>query len=774
MAPKNFPQEMNKFKEIVFVFITCIAFSQTNRHLFSGTIRNITGDELPFATILIENTTLGTTSDANGKFNILLPRGNYTFIVRYIGYKSFTLTLELSGDTTVVISLLPAEIRLPEVLVSGEDPAYPIIREAIQRKRKWKHLINSYKAKVYTKDTFGTDTSLGLISEAYSDLFYHKNNSLKEIVVHRRQSSNLPEEIQVATVRNFLDFNNDTVQHWGYTFITPLAESAFQFYDYKLLRTYLNEGRLFYDIEVIPVSQTFPLFSGIITIADSSYALQKVKLSPNDIFQIPFFTLSNFEFTQQFALYENRFWLPLEYHISAEMDFRFYGLKKARSLYYHKSVICYEYFINTPFEDSIQTLSTLSILPTASLDDSSYWKKVNIYPLTQLERDSYKKIDEMVKARPFVFQFANAIRDYKRWMQYFDIRYNRVEGLFVGGRYKYPMFPGIRFIVNGGYGLSDNLVKHRIAVETRLNSQHEVWLGIENYYWNFTFPLNYKVNSFSNSLTSFFYSDDYYNYFFVRGNRLYISYNKFEHILVTLNFLYEHHSSLTKTTDFSLKSIGTKVKFRNNPPIIEERLTSLLLECSTKDQPDNELFKEPETTWLVRVEQSFANRGSVNSFTSFYSNVTFRVPTMGISRLFDPYLGISISIGSSLGPVSLQRTFSLECPLSRYAFEGTFRTVNNTEFSGDNFYAVAVEHNFRNIPFIILGISQINFDIVIRAATGKTWLENKQLQGILHPTNNNYSEYTVGIGRIFDMFRIDFSYSDYSMSRYAISLMMGM
>ena len=80
----------------------------------------------------------------------------------------------------------------------------------------------------------------------------------------------VPDELQFAIVRDFLDFNQ-TIQYWGYTFIAPLSESAFKYYDYKLLKTYIDNDKQFFEIEVIPLSKTEPLFSGNITIADSTF-----------------------------------------------------------------------------------------------------------------------------------------------------------------------------------------------------------------------------------------------------------------------------------------------------------------------------------------------------------------------------------------------------------------------------------------------------------------------------------------------------------------------
>lgn len=758
---------------VLGLFYECLTIRllpQDKRVLFSGVVKDTCENTLSYASLRVDETSTGTMSDKNGRFELMLPVGNHKITYSYVGFKSYSCNIQLdSSIQNMTISLIPSEIQLPEVVISGEDPAYPIIREAIQRKMKWRSLIETYKARVYTKDIFGNDTLLTLISEAYSDLYWRKNDSLREIVLYRRQSSNLPEAFQFALVRDFINFNNDFISYWRYKFITPLADSAFQYYEYILRRTFTDVCQKSFEIEVIPRSQILPLFSGVIVIQDSSFGLQHVKLHPNNIFKIPFFEFTNFEFTQQFSLYENNLWFPLDYQINAEFRFKSIFLNSNKILHYSKSVICFGYNINYRFVDSITVLPTLFLLPSANSYDTTQWENVKLFPLTTLERDSYKKIDEIVKEHQFAFQFAKSIQQYKKVTEFIDVQYNRVEGLFLGGKYSESLLSDFRFNITGGYGFSNKKVRYKIGSEILVNPQYSLWFGVENYNQNHTFPVNYKVGELSNSFSSFFNGDDYYNYFFCQGYRVFLSSNKTKYFTAALSVLFENQLSLKKTTDFSLESISSKEKFRTNPSITEGKLASLLIECFTNQESDDDLFNEPKTMWHIRAEHSFPELESSQSFTSLYASTTFRIPTMGTTRLFNPYLEISLSLGGSLGSVPMQRTFALESPLSRFVSASSFRTVKNGEFSGDNFYALLVEHNFRNILFILAGLPSINLDVIIRAATSEMKTKSTSFKNILVSPTKNYNEYTIGIGRIADIFRIDLSYSNYQKSRYAIT-----
>ncbi len=736
-------------------------------------VKDTNGVQLPFATVRIVGSSIGTMCDKQGNYEILLPQGSYQFVFSYVGFKGTTIAVDLQNSVKQEIRLYPIDIQLPEVLIDGEDPAYAIMREAIVRKRKWQQLISSFKARVYTKDTFGRDTLLSLISEAYSDLYWQKNDSLKEVVIYRRQSSNLPEQFQFALVRDFFNFNNDTIRHWGYTFITPLSDSALQFYDYKLKRTYSDAGQKYYDIEVTPLSQTQPLFSGRITISDSSYALQSVQLHPNNVFKIPFFEFLSYEFSQQFSLYENRFWFPLEYHISAEMKFRYMLIKFPNSIFYNKSVICYEYVTNPFIEDSIIALPSLTLLPSIKNDDTSKWKNITYFPLSKLEEKSYAIIDRIFKSRPFFSKVTSFLIDYENTINAIDFRYNRVEGAFLGGKISKNIATDFRFSANAGYGFADHFVNYTLQPEILLHSKLSLWFGAGNYRSIQTFPLNYHVNGFLNSVSALFNGDDYYNYYDSRGNRIFLTFDKYPNVFTTLSFVIEKHSSVSKATDFALNFIGTKKKFRDNTSITDGSLRAFRFELYNKVETIKELFEEPKDSWLLRIEHSSSDFGSSFNFTSFYSNVALRIPTMGTSRLFNPYLGVSASLGLSNGSAPIQRVFSFETPISNIAFPNSFRTMKNFEFLGDNYYACSIEHNFRNIPLLLLGISFINADLILKISTGAIWVTSPLLKNNIQTLQGRYSEYTIGIGRIADVFRIDFSYSDYKQSRYAVTILGG-
>ena len=129
----------------------------------------------------------------------------------------------------------------------------------------------------------------------------------------------------VNRIGQVTNFNDDTIVTGGFKFIGPTSPDAFSFYDYKLLRTRSMDGMDVYDIDVIPRSRVRPLFRGRISIAERSYAVINVDFEPNEAFSIPFLKNVSFHYLQQFRLYENRFWMPVDYRVRGKADVNLIG-----------------------------------------------------------------------------------------------------------------------------------------------------------------------------------------------------------------------------------------------------------------------------------------------------------------------------------------------------------------------------------------------------------------------------------------------------------------
>jgi len=83
-----------------------------------GVVTDEKGNPLPGATVVLKgNTSVGVSSDADGKFSLSVPTGNETLVISSIGYVA--QELNLAGRTTLNIQLVADNKALDEVVVVG-------------------------------------------------------------------------------------------------------------------------------------------------------------------------------------------------------------------------------------------------------------------------------------------------------------------------------------------------------------------------------------------------------------------------------------------------------------------------------------------------------------------------------------------------------------------------------------------------------------------------------------------------------------------------------
>jgi outer membrane receptor for ferrienterochelin and colicins len=94
----------------------------TDANLF-GHVVNEKGEHLPYVTVAIKGTTIGTRTDGSGHFNIIdLPTGVYAVAVRCVGYESYEEEIEFKAGESIElkVTLVQANIYSSEVVVTAD------------------------------------------------------------------------------------------------------------------------------------------------------------------------------------------------------------------------------------------------------------------------------------------------------------------------------------------------------------------------------------------------------------------------------------------------------------------------------------------------------------------------------------------------------------------------------------------------------------------------------------------------------------------------------
>lgn len=94
---------------------------KTDAHIIGHVIAN--GEHIPFANVIIKGTTIGTTTDETGHFQLInLPEGVYTLRVQVMGYKPGEETVNIKkGETREIkFNLQEDVLGLEEIVVTGD------------------------------------------------------------------------------------------------------------------------------------------------------------------------------------------------------------------------------------------------------------------------------------------------------------------------------------------------------------------------------------------------------------------------------------------------------------------------------------------------------------------------------------------------------------------------------------------------------------------------------------------------------------------------------
>ncbi|WP_439128709.1 carboxypeptidase-like regulatory domain-containing protein, partial [Polaribacter sp.] len=110
------------------LFIAFIALSQVLIAQNKGTLQGLLTDKetnnepLPFANVVIKGTTIGATTDFDGKYSIKVPAGTHVVQFSFLGYKTIEKTFTIKKDETLTINqLMSAEegVSLDEIVVKS-------------------------------------------------------------------------------------------------------------------------------------------------------------------------------------------------------------------------------------------------------------------------------------------------------------------------------------------------------------------------------------------------------------------------------------------------------------------------------------------------------------------------------------------------------------------------------------------------------------------------------------------------------------------------------
>jgi hypothetical protein len=520
--------------------------------IISGSITDEKGETLADVNIYIEDSFTGTTSNAEGKYELKLKQltEESTLVFQYLGFKTEKINLKKPSENQVIDMVLVEEATsLDDVTVySNENPALKIIRQAIQHREENKTKIEAFEADFYSRsiwqvenipekimgmevgDFDGTldSTRSGIIylSETVSKIFYKAPNQFREEISASKISGNdngfswnNAEDFNVSFYDNTISFNIEM--------ISPIADYAFNYYNYKLEGIfYDSNGFLINKVEVIPKRKKDKVFSGFIYIVEDTWEIFGVDLSTTgEATQIP--PLEKVRFQQEFAYQADyEYWLSL----SKSFHFTWKILGASGS---GKFLGFYKNYDLSPTSEKLKfTNEIVSYQRDANQRDSVFWNTIRPIPLTEIEQNDYIKkdsIQELRKSKTYLdsvdrvknkFKLLDPITGYT-WdnsyknrsfsfegLSFRNLSYNNVQGWNINTGFTYRQkdednsfktFWLVDAKVN--YGFSDEKIRGSLSYRQKFNNFSDTYLqissGSQAEQINSSNPISPLINTFA-------------------------------------------------------------------------------------------------------------------------------------------------------------------------------------------------------------------------------------------------------------------------------------
>ncbi len=321
---------MTKRATLIFSII-CISTLSTFSQGIRGRITTSGGETIPYASIYVPGLSTGTTSNKEGNYELKMPEGKYTILFQYLGYQ--TVSKEVAIGTTfqnIDISLSSQSYMIPEieVLASGEDPAWYIMRKAIAMAPYYRQQVSKYSCKVYLKGTGlfekipfllekqmkkeGLNENQPFVMETLSKIDFELPNQLNQQVLAMRSSGQQNNTSPMGMITN----NLYDAEKYGV--VSPVGPTALKMYDFKLEGVFEDQGRSVAKIKVTPKASGNNVFSGFIFIAKQYWNIHSADLQ----LHIP---MTEVRVHLVYAEVNKNTWMPVS--MDFDMNFAAFGLK---------------------------------------------------------------------------------------------------------------------------------------------------------------------------------------------------------------------------------------------------------------------------------------------------------------------------------------------------------------------------------------------------------------------------------------------------------------
>lgn len=796
---------------VVFLMVSQLLLAQTK---VSGIVVDKTNQPIPFATITFKKSNVGVVANEDGRFYIESPQKHSVLVVSSAGFSEREIYLEDAVMYNFRVKLNEAESLNEVVVFTGKtskknNPALDILRKIWERKRKnGLYQFDQYQMEKYEKVEFDMNTidsafmknkvfkgmefvfkhvdTSKVTGKTYLPIFI--NESLSDVYGDNRQKK-IKEKLKANKTSGFegnqqiLSFLKDLYSDYSIynnhltffdkSFTSPLSRTGVDVYNYVLRDSAYIDNKKCYNILFYPRRKNELTFKGDFWVNDTTFAIKKINMAVTKSANINW--IKDIYIEQEFeVMNDSVFLLTRDYMMS---DFALNKKEDSKGIYGKRTTLYRNHEFNKVKPLAFYKEEVNFIDNEVYKKSDEYWQENRFEKLNKDEAGVYKMLDTLQTVKKFkqMYNLVSILGSGYVEFKNFDygpifssFGFNEVEGirLRVGGRTYFGPNDPWRIQAFTAYGSDDNKFKYGLSGKWMVDKKNRIIISggnrrdIEQIGASLTTTNDVMGRSFASS--ALFTTGSNGKLTNINLSNLAIEIEPVKNLIFQLGISHRTLVSASPTfsldyfTDVSRTAIQSEVKQSEANIQIEfmpnRRTIGYGVERDVVDNPYSRFF----------INYSHGFKGVLNSDFKYEKLQLFYKQPIIIGPL--GRTNLTMELGKTFGTIPLGLMSVIPGNQTYFTIENTFSNLNFYEFISDQYLTLKWDHNFNGrifsrIPFM----RKLNWReiIGIRGVYGSISNANRAINAsglAYNAPENGYWEYSAGIGNIFKVFRIDFSW----------------
>jgi hypothetical protein len=801
---------------LLLFFLTLSAVAQTK---VSGTVVDDLGEPVPFANVQFKGSNQSAVTNEDGKFYIESETTYKAVVVSFVGFETKEVPLPKAVNYNFKVVLGGSE-QLKEVTVytgktsKKNNPALDILRKIWERKRKnGLYMFDQYQMEKYEKVEFDMnsidsafmkkkifkgmefifnqiDTSKVtgktylpiFINEALSDVYGDNvKKKVKEILKANRNSGFSTNQQIMAFIKDlYVDYDiyNNYVTFFDKSFTSPLSRTGIDVYSYVLRDSAFVDNKWCYNIVFYPRRKSELTFKGDFWVNDTTFAIKSINMAATKSANINW--VKDIYIEQEFdVVNDSVFLLTKDYMMT---DFALSKKEDSKGVYGKRTTFYRNHKFNIPKPDEFYKKDVNFVDTSVYVKPDEYWEQNRFEKLSKDEKGVYKMLDTLKTVKKFKRLYSAVEILGSGYINYGDFDYGPIFSTFgyneverwrirTGGRTYFGQNDPWRLEGYLAYGFGDDKFKYGISGKWMIDKKNRVIIGggnrrdIEQIGASLTTSQDVLGRSYASS--SLFSSGSNGKLTNINLTTAFISFEPYKNFEIQTGFSYRTLESASPT--FSLDYYKVLPTPENPAGVVKGLVSEAEMNVQVNWTPRRQ-------TSGFGVERNIIDNPYSRVFINFSSglknifNSDFEYQKLQLYYRQPVVIGpigrstFVTEIGKTFGTVPLGLMNIVPGNQTYFTIENTFSNMNFYEFLADQYVTLQWEHNFQGKLFArVPGLRKLNWREIIgvRGVYGTISDENKAINAsglVYRAPEHGYWEYSAGIGNIFKVFRIDFSW----------------